>query len=302
MENPARSLCISRGGDFFCYCMQDVKSPNFMKTGQLVVIEGTNSNLQQIFLVPRKTIRLVGRSSVCHFRLLDPLVSTIHCLVDSEENKMVVRDLLSANGVFVNGQLIDNAVLNVRDRIQLGKTLLEFSECEENAPVSDDAKSIENVEGNKLSTPNLPLGRMIKKTRDLNICRLAIKNRMLNHAQLRDMVALQQQHIQQGHDCDLAELLVSQNVLQQQRIENLLKEHNYYKFRNKDIHFAKALVKQGSTKEERIQECLQLQERYFEETNQIQRLGEILVNKGYLSVRDNNRLIKALARRREEDL
>lgn len=280
-----------------------------MTTGELTILEGIKSNLDQVFLISPQESRILGRSTMCHFRISDPLVSSLHCQFDCQEPQVVVRDLLSANGIFVNDELVDSTVLNLGDRIRAGKTVLQFSEFkgdvegkEYSRPEKQDLSLGEDEEEEKAPlTAKVPLGRMIKKSKDLIICRLAIKNHLLEHEQIRHILAMQRQEIRKKNDCDLTSLLISEQLLKPKVIDTLLREHKYYKLRNKDIQFGKAVVEQKLVDEERVQECLQVQERRFQETKEVQRLGEILVQKGHLTVQENNRLIKALAKKRREE-
>src|SRR5262249_36870069 len=61
-------------------------------------------------------------------RLHDTEVSRRHAELRQEEESYRVTDLGSANGTFVNGQLIDQAMLHSGDRLQLGQTIMLFSE------------------------------------------------------------------------------------------------------------------------------------------------------------------------------
>lgn len=282
-----------------------------MLTAQLTVLEGSPRQVHQIFLLNPQAARLLGRSSVCHFRLEDPLVSSLHCDFVYQGNNFILQDLVSANGVLINGNFLDSSALRVGDLIKVGKTLLEFGEFkgqqENMVYVTGDKPDISSVsdlvdkgideEKLALESPGssrAPLGRMIKKSRDLNICRIALKNHLLNHGQIRKLLELQKEEMSQGNGHDLAEIAIVQNWLGKEQTEKLLQEHQYYKSRHKDIQFGQAVAQQKWANEEKIQECLALQEHYFHENGQIHRLGEILIQKGYLTVQQNNRLIKAL--------
>jgi hypothetical protein len=65
---------------------------------------------------------LIGRSSSCHLVLDDGLVSRRHAQIVVSEDRAVVEDFGSANGVFVNGRRIAGSEpLNAGDQLQVGK-------------------------------------------------------------------------------------------------------------------------------------------------------------------------------------
>jgi pSer/pThr/pTyr-binding forkhead associated (FHA) protein len=64
------------------------------------------------------TVFLIGRGSQCHLRPHCQLVSKLHCAIACWAGKVVVRDLKSANGTFVNDERISSEM-----RIRDGDTL-----------------------------------------------------------------------------------------------------------------------------------------------------------------------------------
>jgi pSer/pThr/pTyr-binding forkhead associated (FHA) protein len=261
-----------------------------MKPAQLTVIHGSAEHIQQVFLLPGDQQILLGRSSICHFQIEDPRLSTLHCYFSSKEGVFSVCDLLSANGVFVNKKLVDVATLQEGDIVKVGNTLLEFSDGREFPKGKPEPDKSESEESETCVT----LGRMIKKERDLTVCRLGLKNHLLTHKEIRKLIDLQKNSARDGKATHLTDLLVSEKLLTKENIEKLLQEHEYNKVRHKDIHFSKIVLGQSMASPENVEECLVLQDRYFHETGQVPRLGEILVQKGYLTVRQNNKVIKIL--------
>ena len=64
----------------------------------------------------------VGRSSDNDVRVARPEVRRRHCQVERIENVVVVHDLGSSNGTFVNGFRITEAILRPDDKLTMGKT------------------------------------------------------------------------------------------------------------------------------------------------------------------------------------
>ncbi len=70
---------------------------------------------------------VIGRAETCELRLSSNQVSRLHCELRHEPNGIVVRDLCSRNGTFVNGSRIEEATtLNEGDRLRIGEMELEL--------------------------------------------------------------------------------------------------------------------------------------------------------------------------------
>lgn len=77
------------------------------------------------FAVTAQGVRL-GRSSSCEISIQDPALSRNHCLFEIRDDALWVTDLASANGTFVNGDVLgaDSRRLRPGDRVSIGETLL----------------------------------------------------------------------------------------------------------------------------------------------------------------------------------
>jgi len=64
----------------------------------------------------------VGRDSDVEFCLSDPYVSHYHCKIDQIGGTLVVRDLGSKNGTFVNGVYVTESHLMPGDKLTVGQT------------------------------------------------------------------------------------------------------------------------------------------------------------------------------------
>ena len=87
----------------------------------------------------------IGRSREADIPLLDDKVSRVHCGIRLSDGEFYLKDLKSRNGVFHNGQRVeDTAKLKPGDRIQIGSTIFVFEEAstKENA-----AKGVAAVQG-----------------------------------------------------------------------------------------------------------------------------------------------------------
>jgi hypothetical protein len=71
-------------------------------------------------------VTLLGRGTDCDLRLVDPGVSRHHAELRVENDQVVLVDLGSTNGTFVNGQPIRRVALTDGTHISLGRTTLVF--------------------------------------------------------------------------------------------------------------------------------------------------------------------------------
>lgn len=86
----------------------------------------TGSRAGKEFAVTRDRY-LIGRSEQCHLRPKSESISRRHCIIAIKDERIVIQDLNSRNGTFVNGKLlpVDRArVLKSGDVVKIGK--LEF--------------------------------------------------------------------------------------------------------------------------------------------------------------------------------
>ncbi|MCP5105391.1 MAG: FHA domain-containing protein, partial [bacterium] len=74
---------------------------------------------------------LIGREKANSVSLEDEKVSKVHCEVLIIQNRqleqVVIKDLDSTNGTYVNGEPVKHAVLKSGDKIDIGDTVLRFN-------------------------------------------------------------------------------------------------------------------------------------------------------------------------------
>ncbi|WP_339731262.1 FHA domain-containing protein [uncultured Gimesia sp.] len=102
-------------------------------------------------IVLDKAIILVGRHPDCDIVITDsPKISRKHCCLAIVNDRPVVRDLGSMNGVFLNGKQIDQqAWLKLNDELKIGNVAYHLQnigadsqkkpDSADNAPAGDDA-------------------------------------------------------------------------------------------------------------------------------------------------------------------
>ncbi len=87
-------------------------------------------------LKPNKQI-VIGRSSDLDMVLVEDMVSRKHAKITSQDGRVVIEDLGSTNGTFVNGEKIKQSRLKEGDRILIGTSILKLV-AQNSAPTLDD--------------------------------------------------------------------------------------------------------------------------------------------------------------------
>jgi pSer/pThr/pTyr-binding forkhead associated (FHA) protein len=91
---------------------------------ETLILSSGNLVLRSVEL--SKPIMVIGRRPYCDIALDDLTVSGEHASLSLEADRRILRDLRSRNGVFVNGQPINQASLVHGDQIQIGVYQLRF--------------------------------------------------------------------------------------------------------------------------------------------------------------------------------
>lgn len=92
-------------------------------TGMLVVVRGPNAGSR--FLLDRD-ITTVGRHPEADIFLDDVTVSRRHAELHRTDEGVLVRDLGSLNGSYVNGERVDERLLVTSEELQIGRFKLLF--------------------------------------------------------------------------------------------------------------------------------------------------------------------------------
>ena len=66
-----------------------------------------------------RPIILIGRHPECDVRIDSHKISRRHCCIVQLQDKLVIRDLGSTNGIYRNGQRVEEAELTPQDEIQI---------------------------------------------------------------------------------------------------------------------------------------------------------------------------------------
>jgi len=86
-------------------------------------IDPVDSDL--VFRLLPGSLKTIGRAPGVDFVVDAALVSRVHCrLTLSDTNELLLEDLGSTNGTFVNGEKVPKAVLSDGDKVTVGR--IEF--------------------------------------------------------------------------------------------------------------------------------------------------------------------------------
>lgn len=127
LSNNSGAWHAECAGNVF-YKQQKVVSHNLV-TGDALILNSTariaveyynTSDFEKISLNLNKDEILIGRSKSADIILSYPNVSSKHCKIYKRGNCLVVEDLSSTDGTYVNGQRITECVLQAHDVLQVG--------------------------------------------------------------------------------------------------------------------------------------------------------------------------------------
>ncbi len=83
-----------------------------------------NTPENAVFLSEKKV--LIGRSQECDIMIIDPSVSTNHCIIFQKKGRFFVKDLNSRNGTFINERPVGMAEVKDGDILRIGEKKFIF--------------------------------------------------------------------------------------------------------------------------------------------------------------------------------
>lgn len=90
---------------------------------KLKVLKGSGAGKEVRLPTPKC---LIGRGEDCHMRPKSEAVSRRHCVIITQKGEVLIRDLESKNGTFVNGKSIEtDYILKTGDKVQVGPLAFE---------------------------------------------------------------------------------------------------------------------------------------------------------------------------------
>jgi predicted component of type VI protein secretion system len=104
----------------------------------------------------------IGRVDDNTFQVADPSVSSHHCEVLLRGNEVVIRDLNSTNGTFINGEKISESVLKAGQTLRLGQ--IELQLLTEGMPMPTATATSQPAPPPAAASPAAPARKSIDQT------------------------------------------------------------------------------------------------------------------------------------------
>jgi CheY-like chemotaxis protein len=102
----------------------------------------------------------IGRGDGNQFQVVQPSISGRHCEVQVRGGELVVRDLLSSNGTFIDGRQISESTLKPGETLRLGEVEIRFeADPQPSSPLAAaalKAPPLSSAKSGKPSTPKPP--------------------------------------------------------------------------------------------------------------------------------------------------
>jgi pSer/pThr/pTyr-binding forkhead associated (FHA) protein len=107
----------------------------------VILSEGMSGRLHEL-TVDKTT---VGRVEGNTFQIAEPSISSHHCEVLLKGSEVVIRDLNSTNGTYINGERITESVLKPGQVLRLGQIELRLDTDTSAAPTAPAKKPVEST-------------------------------------------------------------------------------------------------------------------------------------------------------------
>ena len=98
-----------------------------------VLSVGENSNLEEGSILLLNGVITIGRKEGNTIRLTEPYASGNHAKIVVKNNEILIEDLNSTNGVFINDEKINGyAKIRANDKIRIGSAIFKVIRAEKN--------------------------------------------------------------------------------------------------------------------------------------------------------------------------
>lgn len=190
-----------------------IKFPTVEMRPHLIVLYPQNQ-FRQIPL--EKGVTILGRGQDAQIRLDDDLVSRKHCSLFFDGRTVIVEDLGSTNGTFVDGSPIQKMQLDSDNRLQIGKMVLKVDFKDP----SEEAFDRELYEAATMDPLTRISNRRTFMDRSLGELALARRNNYYVHAIMVDADHFKRVNDTWGHQCGDMVLKEIARILKEEKRES----------------------------------------------------------------------------------
>ena len=121
---------------------------------QLLVVRGRSAS--EIIKL-EEGVTIVGRHDECHLKIKSSQVSRQHCHLFEKKGLLLVKDLGSANGTYVNGKRVkEQQVLEPGDELTIGDVQLRVEKIGQPSAAAPQSRATSKVETAIVSSPPIP--------------------------------------------------------------------------------------------------------------------------------------------------
>ena len=92
------------------------------------ILRTVDQNQDKVLRLPPDAVRTIGRGPRADFIIDGNLISRIHCRLSAANAQLVVEDLQSTNGTYVNDERVACVALKDGDKLRMGRVELIVSQ------------------------------------------------------------------------------------------------------------------------------------------------------------------------------
>ena len=89
----------------------------------------TDGAMLKAYALGEKEEVLIGRDDGCDIQISSRAISREHCVIERTENGLILKDLESSSGTYVDGEKIDFTALSSGMEARVGPAILRFYEA-----------------------------------------------------------------------------------------------------------------------------------------------------------------------------
>ena len=92
------------------------------------ILRTIDPNQDKVLRLPPGAVRTIGRGPRADFVIDENLISRVHCRLSAANAQLVVEDLQSTNGTYVNDERVTCVALKDGDKLRVGRVELIVSQ------------------------------------------------------------------------------------------------------------------------------------------------------------------------------